>query len=206
MIANWDNIQEILELWKTSNPTLELKAWEVSQGLAEQFFQTFEQVPVTDPETFALAAAVAILSDNSDFADEVLVSGSSHGLKEWLKKKSGIEMCEVLSYRLGILLETTKYHPLEGHQMLQSAWLGQTELLPAGALALKHTAPGAWWDADNGLNVEYLASLFVSTVHLAKISDEEKIDALNRADWLIQTFESYGDSYRFLEEVKNLTA
>lgn len=208
MIATWEQIQEIYVAWEEdfSKPEIsttfeDIRGQELAMPLVEKCLTLFQQEEISDPETFAKAAALSALSDQGDLTNAFLIQGLAFGLDQWLAKNKSLPMCEALAYRLYILSEPVEFHKLEGLSLLQSVWLGETDFLPQGALVLTHTKDAPWWNEEDGLDIPYLANLWLAAMNVREIDEESRIASFGRATMLLKTFGSFAQAYWFMSEI-----
>jgi hypothetical protein len=200
MEINWAIYSAIFAKWEDENvldQNPELAHLRQSEELASQLAETFSDENAKDPEAYAFLAAIGTLADQADLTDKVLLDGLNHGIQTFLKSQPNNDLFRILDYRLGILCQNDVYSAVEGTLMLQGAWLGEFDVLPAGALALKNTQNAAWRDQDGTFNPENLANLFIATTETSALGDADKLEAFSRACWLLQAFECYPASYLF---------
>lgn len=208
MVATWEKIQVIYDAWEEDFSNIDadssfddIRGQHMAMPLVEEYLALFQQQEISEPETFAKAAALSALSDQGDLANTFLLQGLAFGLDQWLATNASLPMCQALSYRLFILSEPVEFPQLEGLNLLQSVWLGETDLLPQGALALTHTQAAAWWSEESGLDIPYLANLWLAAMNLRDSDEESRRAAFGRATMLLKTFGSFGQAYWFMSEI-----
>lgn len=208
MLVSWNEVQAIYDIWEadfsrseTIMPFDEVRGQQMAMALVEGYLALFRQEDISDPEVYAKAAALSSLADQGDLVNTFLLNGLDFGLDQWLLENTHLPTCQALAYRLFILSEPVEFHQLEGLHLLQSAWLGEIELLPQGALVLMHTSNAPWWNDEEGLDIPYLANLWLAAMHSRDIDGELRMESFGRATMLLKAFGSFGQAYWFMSEV-----